>query len=267
MSEGEPENERDRDSLFVLGEGVIELVAVVVEPRVVGILRLTPRAPHGDTPAKEAGDRGDSAASLIGHPGRSRRARDDDPRSATFTPTPNTGSGRGSPGSASPRAAVTRLPRPHSGSLRVAADRAPPSRSAASSPDPSTAASTRTAHSASAAWVASSWESTTARSDSSMECPRRRHSPTSPRVPFQNACGPPDGEPWGRVEGHQPSGAVAFGATPDAYAGLSWRRGVAEEDRHDGRDVPGDGRGTSGRGGVSPLGRAEPDGVPRCAAR
>jgi hypothetical protein len=55
----------ETNSLFVLGEGVIELVAVVVEPRVVGILRLTPRAPHGDTPAKKAGDR-DSAASLIG---------------------------------------------------------------------------------------------------------------------------------------------------------------------------------------------------------
>jgi hypothetical protein len=45
----------ETNSLLVLGEGVIELVAVVVEPRVVGILRLTPRAPHGDTPAKEAG--------------------------------------------------------------------------------------------------------------------------------------------------------------------------------------------------------------------
>jgi hypothetical protein len=77
---------------FVLGEAVIELVAMVVdvpnavlgtgvlgmprrdlgaalrtgpgepdvallaEPRVVGILRLTPRAPHGDPPANEAGD-------------------------------------------------------------------------------------------------------------------------------------------------------------------------------------------------------------------
>jgi hypothetical protein len=80
------------NGLFVLGEGVIELVAVVVdvpkavpgigvvgipgrdlgaairtgqgqpdaallaEPQVVGILRLIPRAPHGDPPAKEAGD-------------------------------------------------------------------------------------------------------------------------------------------------------------------------------------------------------------------
>ena len=46
----------ETNGLFVLGEGVIQLVAVVVEPRVVGILRLTPRAPHRDPPAKEAGD-------------------------------------------------------------------------------------------------------------------------------------------------------------------------------------------------------------------
>jgi hypothetical protein len=53
MSEGDPENEGiETNSLFVLGEGMTELVAVVVEPRVVGILRLTPRAPHGDLQPK-----------------------------------------------------------------------------------------------------------------------------------------------------------------------------------------------------------------------
>ena len=46
----------ETNGLLVVGEGVIELVAVVIEPRGVGILRLTPRASHDDPPAKEAGD-------------------------------------------------------------------------------------------------------------------------------------------------------------------------------------------------------------------
>jgi hypothetical protein len=46
---------RDLGAALRTGQGEPD-AALLAEPRIVGIFRLTPRAPHGDPPANETGD-------------------------------------------------------------------------------------------------------------------------------------------------------------------------------------------------------------------